>query len=196
METEPTFTAFLNAARLVTAPLPEVLTLLWRHQDAADHTLPFLIFNDATGAGVDFDLRGSLAQVLTQLPSPAPANQRPGPQRESREVALLVRHWAWLDAQPGGAAVTLRRLVDAARKAGVGRERQAQDATSRFLGAVAGDHRGFQDVLRTLYAGNRSGFEDVLMASGWPEDVVSHALHLAAEAFGSASAGAGETAES
>ena len=125
METEPTFTAFLNGVRLVTASLPELLTQLKCHQDAAEQALPFLIFNDATGAGVDFDLRGTLAQVLTQLPAPAPTAGRPGPQREGREVALLTRHWAWLDAQPGGAAATLRRLVDAARKAGVGRERRA-----------------------------------------------------------------------
>ena len=35
----------------------------------------------------------------------------------SREISLLPRHWDWLSAQPGGASVTLRKLVDAARKA-------------------------------------------------------------------------------
>ncbi len=35
-----------------------------------------------------------------------------------REVTLLPRHWAWLAAQPGGASVTLRKLVDQAQQGG------------------------------------------------------------------------------
>ncbi|TDV06190.1 DUF2239 family protein [Paraburkholderia caballeronis] len=32
----------------------------------------------------------------------------------SREITLLPRHWEWLAAQPGGASLTLRNLVDGA----------------------------------------------------------------------------------
>ena len=34
----------------------------------------------------------------------------------AREVTLLPRHWEWLAAQPGGASVALRKLVDEARR--------------------------------------------------------------------------------
>ena len=52
----------------------------------------------------------------------------------SREVTLLPRHWDWLNGQPGGASVTLRKLVEAARHASAGpdRIRVARDATHRF----------------------------------------------------------------
>jgi hypothetical protein len=34
----------------------------------------------------------------------------------SREVTLLTTQWDWLATQPGGASVTLRKLVDEARR--------------------------------------------------------------------------------
>ena len=34
----------------------------------------------------------------------------------AREVTLLPRHWEWLAAQPGGASVALRKLVEDARR--------------------------------------------------------------------------------
>jgi hypothetical protein len=30
----------------------------------------------------------------------------------AREVTLLPRHWDWLSAQPGGASVALRKLIE------------------------------------------------------------------------------------
>lgn len=30
----------------------------------------------------------------------------------AREITLLPRQWAWLDAQPGSASITLRKLVE------------------------------------------------------------------------------------
>jgi len=35
----------------------------------------------------------------------------------AREVTLLPRHWQWLNEQPGGASVALRKLVEEARRA-------------------------------------------------------------------------------
>ena len=46
----------------------------------------------------------------------------------AREVTLLPRHWEWLRRQPGGASATLRRLVDAARRAEATPARHARRA--------------------------------------------------------------------
>lgn len=100
-----------------------------------------------------------------------------------REVTLLPRHWAWLEQQRGGASATLRRLVDAARKASESGEarRRAQDRTQRLMSALAGDLPGFEEAARALYAGDGERFERETAA--WPEDLRSVARELAAEAF-------------
>ncbi|AWN22020.1 DUF2239 domain-containing protein [Deinococcus irradiatisoli] len=179
-----TYTAFLGQARLITAPLPELLGEVKRHLDAAGEALPLLIFDDRSGEPVDFNFQGSLAQVLARHlpPDPAPLGKAP----EGREVRLLPRQWAWLDAQPGGASAALRRMVDEQRKTGAGRERArlATEATSRFLTTLAGELDGLEDVQRALYAKDRARFEALLFASSWPEGISAHALYLAQPAFG------------
>ncbi|MBP2247206.1 hypothetical protein J2Z28_003857 [Paenibacillus xylanexedens] len=90
-----------------------------------------LTFNDLTGKPIDIDFRGNTAEVLERLNSQAgyipdtkeheqPARRvgRPKLGVVSGEVTLLPRHWDWLKAQPGGASVTLRRLIDEARRSG------------------------------------------------------------------------------
>ena len=101
----------------------------------------------------------------------------------AREVTLLPRHWDWLAAQPGGASVALRKLVEDARKVGGGedRRRAAQEATYRFMQAMAGDFAGYEDVARALFAGDIGKFEQ--HSATWPEDVRDHAALLAADAF-------------
>src|SRR5262245_48794423 len=88
-----------------------------------------LIFDDATGAVIDVDFRGTVTEVRARLAKPAPpeseapAQQGPGRPKlgvVAREVTLLPRHWEWLKMQPGGASVTLRKLIDEARRANVG----------------------------------------------------------------------------
>ncbi|MBV9508983.1 MAG: DUF2239 family protein, partial [Caulobacteraceae bacterium] len=76
-----------------------------------------LVFNGATGAVTDLDLRGDEAAVAARYapaPSPPPQRGRPKLGVVAREVTLLPRHWAWLAGQPGGASVALRKLVEAA----------------------------------------------------------------------------------
>src|SRR5579883_1614150 len=91
-----------------------------------------LIFDDCTSEPVEIDFRGSVADVLERLPVPAETEaRRPGRPKlgvVAREVTLLPRHWEWLAAQPGGASVALRKLVDQARRAGGARDeaRRAQ----------------------------------------------------------------------
>lgn len=180
MDTAPTFTTFEGPIRRLTAPLTDTLTLLYAQPRAG-----LLTFDDRTGRSVDFDLSGTLDDVLARH---TPETPRTGPGRPklgvvSREVSLLPRHWEWLERQRGGASATLRRLIDEARKADPDGERraQAQAATDRFLGAVGGDLPGFEAATRALYAGQRAAFEDALAA--WPPDIRTHALHLAAPAL-------------
>jgi hypothetical protein len=101
----------------------------------------------------------------------------------AREITLLPRHWDWLNAQPGGASVALRKLVEEARHVNRGkdRRREAQESAYRFMSAMAGDEPGFEEASRALFAGNHETFKVAIRA--WPADVRGHALHLAASAF-------------
>ena len=66
---------------------------------------------------------------------------------------MLPRHWDWLNVQPGGASVALRKLVDEARRTSGHRDRvrAAQEAAYRFLSAVAGNLPGFEEATRALF---------------------------------------------
>lgn len=127
-----------------------------------------LAFDDDTGAQVDLDLTG-------EAPPPRPRG-RPSLGVEAREVTLLPRHWQWLAKQPGGASVTLRKLVEAEIKRGRS-ERECRDAAYRFLTVMVGDRPFYEDAIRALYAGHRAKFESYALA--WPRDVRDHARKLA-----------------
>ncbi|MFC0205880.1 DUF2239 family protein [Novosphingobium soli] len=126
-----------------------------------------LAFDDDTGRQVDLDLSGAAA--------PRPRG-RPALGVEAREVTLLPRHWEWLSAQPGGASVTLRKLVEAAMRAGRS-ERECLDAACRFLTVMAGDRPGYEEAIRALYAGDRENFDALCVL--WPSAVAAHARALA-----------------
>lgn len=184
MDTAPTYTVFLGQQRLLTAPLPEVLTYL-KTKLERDGQGPLLVFNDQTGRVVDFNLTGSLDEVLARE-TPAPAKTGPGRPKlgvVSREVSLLPRHWDWLESHPNGASAALRRLIDEARKAdpAAERRRMAILPTDRFLTVIGGDLPGSEDASRALYAGDGATFQQLVRE--WPEDIRLHALHLAAPAF-------------
>ena len=186
-------TAFQGLRRLASGPLPEVAQAVKAAQDR-DPSAAFLTFDDATGRVIDLDLRGTAEEVAIRFAPPAslaggPAPRGPGRPRlgvVAREVTLLPRHWEWLGAQPGGASVALRRLVEQARQAGgePARRREAQEAAYRFLSALAGDAPGYEEALRALFAGDRGAFTAIL--GPWPADVRDHVLRLAAPAFSAA----------
>jgi len=149
-----------------------------------------LIFDDETGGQIDFDLRGSDREVLARLGGSendnAVSGRRPGRPKlgvVAREVTLLPRHWEWLAAQPGGASVALRKLVEAARMAKAGSDvvRRAQEAADRFMMAVAGNLPHYEEAARALYAGHQQRFVD--LTASWPADLRGHARRLAAKAF-------------
>jgi len=186
------FTAFLGHRRLVSGPLAEVaLAVLKASQSAAAE--PIVIFDDANGRPIDLDLRGTERDIVARLPQPAsnpeiPADElsaeprgrgRPKLGVVAREVTLLPRHWEWLGAQPGGASVALRKLVEEARRAGGDRDRgrAARDAAYHFMSVMAGNLRGFEEASRALFADDRRGFVELI--AGWPGDIRDHVVKLA-----------------
>ncbi|HEX6894919.1 MAG TPA: DUF2239 family protein [Bryobacteraceae bacterium] len=142
-----------------------------------------LVFNDETGTQVDFDLRGTATEIAGRYAESQSAETRgrgrPRLGVVAREVTLLPRHWDWLNSQPGGASVALRKLVDEARRTTSDRDRvrAAQEAAYRFMSAVAGNLPGFEESTRALFAYDRRRFADLI--AGWPDDVRDYAIQLA-----------------
>lgn len=188
----PSFTAFDGGRRLASGTLRDAALAVKRAVEAGAAG-PLLVFDDATGRVVDVDTRGTEDEVLARLPGdePEPADGEPDrdaePRRRgrprlgvvAREVTLLPRHWEWLAAQPGGASVALRRLVEEARRSGAGadRRRRARDAAYRFMSAMAGDLPGFEEASRALFAGDAQRFGARVAA--WPPDVRDHVVAMA-----------------
>jgi hypothetical protein len=156
---------------------------------------PVLIFDDRTGEVIEVDYRGTAEDVSNRLAGPtAEASSIPetgaprGPGRPklgvvAREVTLLPRHWDYLNRQPGGASVALRKLVEEARRVNEDRDRvrEAQEAAYRFMTAMAGNERGFEEALRALFAANEARFDET--TASWPADIREHAKNLASIAF-------------
>jgi len=178
------FTAFEGERRLASGSLAEVALAVKRVEGRT--SAPIAVFSDSTGRAVDLDLRGSDEDVVARLAETlAPAAETPrGRGRPrlgvvAREVTLLPRHWEWLNAQPGGASVALRKLVDEARRANGNRDRQraARDAAYHFMSAMAGNLPNFEEASRGLFADDRRRF--VSQIAGWPADIRDHVVKLA-----------------
>ncbi|HCF93459.1 MAG TPA: DUF2239 domain-containing protein [Verrucomicrobia bacterium] len=187
------YTAFKGDRCIASGTLLEVAEkvkrLLMKNQ-ASD---AILIFDNRTGRQVEVDFRGTVEEVLERIlkasaaatgalsPTRGPGRPRLGV--VSREVTLLPRHWAWLNSQPGGASVALRKLVEEARRANKSLDevRAAQDAAFRFMSAIAGNRPGFEEAIRALFAADAERFNEMLTA--WPEDIQNHTRKLAAAAF-------------
>src|SRR5262249_4684394 len=158
---------------------------------------PVLIFADLTGEQVELDLRGTAAAAGIRVsgrgePHPAEASVQEsvslprGPGRPrlgvvAREVTLLPRHWDWLNEQPGGASVALRKLVEEARRANAGKDRvrRAQERTYRFMSAIAGNLPDFEEATRALFAWDLERFKDFIKR--WPKDIRLQLVKLARE---------------
>ena len=188
-------TAFQGDRRIASGELANVAL---HAKGVVDSGAGVLLFDDATSHTIELDFRGTADDVLRRLTAmaaeaPPPAAAVPeapprGPGRPrlgvvAREVTLLPRHWEWLSRQPGGASVALRKLVEQARRAGDDKEgvRQSQEAAYRFMVAMAGNHPGFEEATRALFAGQGDRFDQE--TASWPPDVRDHARGLAAPAL-------------
>lgn len=171
------YTLFRGTSRIASGSLPDIARAAHGEGDGQ-----FLAFDNGTGRTVDLDLRGTTADVVARH-ADTPHENRPRGRPKlgvvGREVTLLPRHWDWLQAQPGGASVALRKLIDAARRdeGDAPRRRAARDAAYAFLSTMAGDMPRFEEAARALFADDRQRFTD--MMSGWPDDVAAHALSIA-----------------
>ena len=180
------FVAFSGAACLARGGLAQV-AFAAKQALLGDPAASVTVFDRETGRVTDLDLRGTEQEVVaryTQRTPPAAARGRPKLGVVAREVTLLPRHWEWLARQPGGASITLRKLVEAARKAdgGATASRERVDAAYHFMSAVAGDLPGFEEGARALFAEDRSGLAAAI--AQWPGDIRDEVLRLLEDASG------------
>ena len=161
-----TFTAFRDDRQIAHGPLTEVIRAISPNQS--------LVFDDQTG---DLMKLSNADEIATALNATAPAAPEVGLKPVSVNLALLPRHLAWLESQPGGPSAAMRRLIDQARKAGEGRDRQAREACYRFISMVAGDRKGFEAATRALFAGDAAQFD--IAAQTWPADIRAYGHRLA-----------------
>ena len=171
---ERTLTAFAGDCWIATGDDAEIRAALSAMGEDAQN---ILLFDDTTGRQTDIDLRGPADD------SPR-GRGRPKLGVQPREVTLLPRHWDWLATQSGGASATLRRLVEAARKASADTPdpRAAMDAAYHFLTVMAGDRSGYEAAIRALYARDATLFAS--LSQDGPSAIRDHAQALAAPAFG------------
>jgi hypothetical protein len=193
-----TCTAFEGVRRIASGALKDVALVVKQVVERGEQA-PVLVFDDVTSQPIEFDLRGTADEVVARLlredkgaeEEPAETAGDGAPRGRgrpklgvvAREVTLLPRHWDWLNSQSGGASVALRKLVEAARLTGDdnGRTRRAQEATYRFMTALAGNLPGYEEATRALYAAHPARFDASI--EQWPADVREHAARLAARAF-------------
>lgn len=186
------FTAFIGQQRLVSGSLAEVALAIRKTTKPVGADEPVLIFSDFSGRSIDVDLRGTDEEIVARLASATPeapaaalspseprGRGRPRLGVVAREVTLLPRHWEWLGAQPGGASVALRKLVDQARRTSGDRDRHraARDAAYHFMSVMAGNRAGFEEASRALFADDQRRFGELIAA--WPVDIRDHIVRLA-----------------
>jgi hypothetical protein len=182
-------TAFEGENRIATG---ELATVVLEAKAAVDRGSSPLIFDDETGETIEVDFRGTPQDVVERLSRASRVDDTPkGPGRPklgvvAREVTLLPRHWEWLNDQPGGASVALRKLVEEAARANAGKDRlrRAREAGYRFLSSMAGNLPGFEEATRAFFAGDAERFRE--MTEGWPADIRDHARGMAEPTFASA----------
>lgn len=192
-------TAFEGSRCIASGGFAEVAQKVKTVIDQEKHS-PVLIFNDVTSEVIEIDFRGTVEDVLKRLEKPVdkgesvnkPLNGDKSAQRGrgrpklgvvSREVTLLPRHWEWLNSQPGGASVALRKLVEEARRVNSTRDkvRHSQEVAYRFMSAMAGNLPGFEEATRALFAADSERFTSLVCS--WPVDIRDYTMKLSQAAF-------------
>jgi hypothetical protein len=186
----PSCTAFDGVRQLASGAYAPVAIAVKEHlRGSPDSSI--LIFDDESGRQIDFDLRGTDHDITERIHARFPASRDPAARAVgrpklgvvSREVTLLPQQWEWLAAQSGGASVTLRKLVDAARRAGPTekvRLRQIHERTYHFMSAMAGNLPNFEEASRALFANDMPELKR--LTAKWPADIRKHTARLGADA--------------
>lgn len=183
----------------------DLLTVAVAAKAALAEAATVLVFDDRDGNQIDLNLSGDARALRRRYGAAKPvaadgpvepatdeaavldaaprARGRPKLGVIAREVTLLPRHWDWLAAQPGGASVSLRRLIEQQRKSGESaqRKRRSREAGYRFIQAIAGDRAGAEEALRALFAGQAEAFSARI--AKWPADLRGYLTTLTADAF-------------
>lgn len=174
MNTTTTYSAFAGETCIGTGDLRTVIDAALKARSAEPQD-QLLFFRHDTGKQVDFDLRGSVDEVLERIaPPPKPAGRgRPRLGVVCNEICLLPRHWEWLERQPHRPSAVLRRLIDTAMKnrTPAERERERMEAAHAFMWTMAGNKVGFEEASRALYARKWEVFRQLIAL--WPEDIVA-----------------------
>lgn len=190
-------TAFYEEFMVASGPLEQVVRSV-KESVSQENLLQVLIFHDLTSEQIEIDFRGSMTDVLNRLVEHPDASETRSSNLEGMksrrvgrpklgvvpgEVTLLPRHWEWLKSQPGGASVTLRKMIDEARHAYEKQDsvRKAQESTYRFMAVMAGNRPHYEEALRALYAGDSLHFHENI--ADWASDIRNHIEKLAANAF-------------
>lgn len=182
------YVAFADQKRIAAGDLVDVALKVKKY--SKDHSnSSVIVFDEQTSAQVELDLRGTDEAIERRLTEACdPEEKKCGPGRPklgvvSKEVTLLPQHWEWLALQPGGASVTLRKLIEDAKKKNAGKDqiRKAQDVVYKFMHAIAGDFPNYEDALRALYAADLKQFKK--MISDWPKDIQDHILKIGSDAL-------------
>ena len=167
------YVCFHGTSRIAAGSLADVALTAWDFTKSQP-TSSILTFDRKTGKVIDLNISGSRPDIVARyaLNDEAVAKRgRPKLGVVAREITLLPRHWEWLGQQPGGASITLRKLVDAARKNRTtddeNRERIA--AAYNFMFAMAGDLPLFEEASRTLFAQDFAKLETCTV--NWPADI-------------------------
>jgi hypothetical protein len=190
MSPTPRSCAAFDRTQLIASGAYVSVALALRSYERTHPQASVLVFDDSTGQQVDLDLRGSETDIKARLeqrfPSPGvEAPRAPGRPRlgvVAREITLLPRHWEWLAAQPGGASVTLRKLVEAARRRGPtdqARLRALHERAYHFMSAMAGNLPKFEEASRALFANDMPRLRTLI--GEWPKDVAEHLLRLCSD---------------
>lgn len=193
--------AFLNARQLLAQATLSDVALRVKQAYEGDPHAQILVFDAVTSHVIDLDLRGTEADIIARLPldttmeTNAAKAETIHPEHTSRsrgrpklgvvprEITLLPRHWDWLNQQPGGASVALRKLVEEAKRNSEAKQQAclAMESAYRFMAGIAGDQLHYEEASRALFAGDREGFLSQL--ASWPQDVKTHLVQLADHAF-------------
>ena len=186
-EPEASWTAFEGTRRIASGALADVVTAAKATIDGGSAE-PVMVLDDLDAQRVEIDFRNGIDFILARLPRPAPKIDPEAPRGRgrprmgvvAREITLLPRHWDWLNRQPGGASVALRKLVEQARRShdADDRRRRAHERAYHFMSALAGDLPGYEEATRALFADDPARLRALI--AYWPEDVREHALMLAA----------------